>query len=61
MKNLAPVDSTEDIVGQNTTNRLVVHGATAGTARPSNATVVLWIGSVTPTNASDGDIWLDTT
>ena len=42
---------------------VVVHGATAGTARPSTAAVpvVLWVGSVSPTNAVDGDIWLNTT
>lgn len=36
---------------------VVEHGATAGTARPSGATVVLWVGSVEPTNAIAGDQW----
>lgn len=38
----------------------VKHGATAGTARPSGYAVVLWEGSVTPTNASNDDLWIDT-
>lgn len=36
---------------------VVEHGAVAGTARPSGATVVLWVGSVEPTNAIAGDQW----
>ena len=40
--------------------RRVIHGATAGTARP-NATHVEWVGSVTPTNANTTlDTWIDT-
>lgn len=39
----------------------VNHGATAGTARPIGAVTVMWVGSVTPTNALDGDLWVDTT
>lgn len=38
----------------------VVHGATAGTARPTGAACVIWIGSVSPTNATSADIYLDT-
>ena len=38
---------------------VVVHGATAGTARPSGYNVITWIGSVEPTNAENDDIWLD--
>lgn len=38
---------------------LVVHGATAGTARPSGATQVEWHGTVTPTNAAVNDMWYD--
>lgn len=40
---------------------VVAHGATAGTARPTGYAAVLWVGSVTPTNASNGDVWVDTT
>jgi hypothetical protein len=40
---------------------VVVHGSTAGTARPAGATVVHWIGSVAPTNAATNDEWTDTT
>jgi hypothetical protein len=39
---------------------VVVHGATAGTARPAGATVVHWIGSVAPTNVATNDEWTDT-
>lgn len=38
----------------------VNHGATAGTSRPSDFAVVLWYGSVEPTNATNNDIWIDT-
>ena len=39
----------------------VLHAAVAGTARPVGVvTPVLWVGSVTPSNAIDGDIWIDT-
>ena len=36
------------------------HGATAGTTRPSGYVSVEWTGSVEPTNAIDGDTWIDT-
>ena len=36
---------------------VVNHGATASTARPTLAQVVYWTGSVEPTNASNGDLW----
>lgn len=40
----------------------VFHGATAGTARPTGAGVVVWVGTVTPTNANTStDFWIDTT
>lgn len=45
----------------------VVHGATAGSTRPTlgssgtSPTVVLWVGTVEPTNAVDNDLWMDTT
>ena len=34
----------------------IVHGATAATTRPSTPGIVLWIGSVAPTNALARDI-----
>ena len=37
----------------------VNHGGTAGTSRPSVSGAVIWIGTVEPTNASNGDIWID--
>jgi hypothetical protein len=40
----------------------VYHAGVAGTARPTNAGVVIWVGTVTPTNAITGtDFWIDTT
>lgn len=39
----------------------VNHGATAGTARPTGYASVEWVGSVEPTNASNGDTWINTT
>ncbi len=40
----------------------VIHGSTAGTARPSGASAVEWVGSVAPTNADTAnDTWIDTT
>lgn len=38
----------------------IVHGSTAGTARPSGFDVVTWIGDVEPTNANNNDVWVDT-
>lgn len=40
----------------------VFHGATGSTARPTNAGVVIWVGSATPANANTStDFWIDTT
>lgn len=39
---------------------VAVHGATAGTTRPAGYSRVIWIGSVTPTNAIDGDLYVST-
>lgn len=38
----------------------VAHGATAGTARVTGFSCVVWVGSVEPTQATNGDIWIDT-
>lgn len=38
----------------------VQHGSTAGTARPSTSLSVMWVGTVTPTNAVNGDTYLNT-
>lgn len=40
---------------------VVIHGATAGTARPSGYKSIEWQGTVAPTNAVAGDTWVDTT
>lgn len=39
----------------------VNHGATAGTARPTGFASIEWCGSVEPTNAVNGDTWVNTT
>ena len=39
---------------------IVEHGSTAETPRPDGFAVIQWVGSVTPTNAADGDLWVDT-
>ena len=44
---------------QNAGARVVVHGATAGTARPAGALLVIWKGSVDPTNKIAGDVWVE--
>lgn len=38
----------------------VNHGATAGTARPSGYASIEWYGNVEPTNAINGDTWVNT-
>lgn len=43
-----------------TSKGYVNHGAVAGTVRPSGYPSVEWVGSVEPTNAIDGDTWIDT-
>lgn len=40
---------------------VVVHGATAATARPTGYAQVTWIGTVDPDNKATNDIWYDTT
>lgn len=39
----------------------VNHGAVAGTARPAGYASVEWFGTVEPTNAINGDTWIDPT
>ncbi len=39
----------------------VTHGVTASTARPTSFASIEWYGSVQPTNAVEGDTWIDTT
>jgi hypothetical protein len=49
-----------DLAFKSTAMGVIVHGATAGTARPTGYAVVTWIGSVEPTNAINDDIWYST-
>ena len=54
---------THEITGMSVkteTMGTVIHGAVAGTARPSGYAYVQWIGSVEPTNATNNDIWINT-
>lgn len=37
----------------------VNHGASASTARPTGYAAIVWVGTVEPTNAMNGDIWED--
>jgi hypothetical protein len=37
----------------------VTHGSTAGTARPAGAGLVIWIGTVTPSNAAVNDLYIN--
>lgn len=60
MRLLSPINEAKDIPTQDTVVVPVVHGATAGTTRPTGAAVVHWIGSVEPTNATNNDLWTDT-
>jgi hypothetical protein len=55
------VDTTSNTIAfKDTAMGVIVHGATAGTARPTGYAVVTWIGSVEPTNATNNDIWYST-
>lgn len=60
VKLLAPLDASTDIPSYAAVGVIVVHGSTAGTARPTGATTVLWIGSVEPSNANNNDLWVST-
>lgn len=40
---------------------VVDHGSNASTARPAGAILVIWRGTVVPTNAIANDIRIDTT
>jgi hypothetical protein len=48
------------LAGTGTLKGYVNHGATAGTTRPIGFTSVEWVGSVEPTNAINGDSWINT-
>lgn len=40
---------------------VVNHGAVASTPRPIGYLYIQWVGSVEPTNAINGDTWINTT
>ncbi len=52
---------TDETTRSASSKGFVNHGATAGTARPTGYASIEWIGSVEPTNAVDGDTWVNTT
>lgn len=47
-------------IGNLSYNSTVTHGTNPSYVRPPVTVAVIWIGSVQPTNAIDGDVWLDT-
>jgi hypothetical protein len=49
---MTAIESTMAASGVGTIN----HGSTADAARPEGYAVVIWVGSVTPTNAESGDL-----
>jgi hypothetical protein len=53
--------SVSDPIVAETGMGVVVHGSTAGTARPTTFAVITWIGTVEPSNMAVNDIWIDTT
>ena len=55
-----PVAVGSPFTPSNSYNSTVTHGAVASTARPPVSVAVIWIGSVQPTNAINGDVWMDT-
>lgn len=51
---------TNETTRSTSTKGFVNHGAVAGTARPTGYASIEWVGSVEPTNAIDGDTWVNT-
>lgn len=46
------------VSGSNTIGAIVNHGSNANYTRPDADFPVMWVGSVEPLNALDGDVWL---
>ena len=55
-----PVPVGTPFLPSNSYNSTVTHGSSATYARPPVSVAVIWIGSVQPTNAINGDVWMDT-
>lgn len=54
-------DSTTQVQYENTDLlAYVAHGSDATVARPTGAGAVVWIGTVSPNNATASDLWVDT-
>lgn len=58
MGHLGAAGGISQAVANATYGTVVVHGATASTARPAGAVSVTWIGSVEPTNMTEADMWI---
>jgi hypothetical protein len=58
--NIANKKYVDDNITKTNFKGHIEHGATAGTSRPTGFTSVEWVGSVEPTNAVNGDTWIDT-
>lgn len=52
--------ATDDLTPAGNTVTMINHGATAGTARPTGFSMVIWYGSVQPVNAVEPDIVIRT-
>ncbi len=55
-----PVAVGTPFLPSNSYNSTVTHGNNAAYVRPAVTVAVIWIGSVQPTNAINGDVWMDT-
>jgi len=55
-----PVAVGTPFLPSNSYNSTVTHGTNASYSRPAVSVAVIWIGSVQPNNAINGDVWLDT-
>ena len=55
-----PVAVGTPFLPSNSYNSTVTHGTNASYSRPPVSVAVIWIGSVQPNNAIDGDVWMDT-
>ena len=55
-----PVAVGTPFLPSNSYNSTVTHATNAAYSRPPVNVAVIWIGSVQPSNAIDGDVWLDT-
>lgn len=55
------VPLTADVIARNAGATVVDHGGNAAVTRPTGALMVIWRGTVLPTNAAAGDFYIDLT